>query len=340
MLLHTTVANGADSDANEPCRVVLNESRWLDLPQAETGHRSSLGVRASRWTGLAAQHREERSEVPADYHTICIALRPMNLSFFVSQRLIHDGPLKQGTARVNKPNQLLRVVFSGSYDVLNLRIPNTVLAECIEASDSRVRSVEDAFADSPALWDPVVERLSQSLLRAEDFGAAFGRAYLDGVGLAIVARLLARDMAGEAANPKYRVLALSKWRLKRATEFIDAHLADPIGLADIAAATGLSRMYFAAQFRAATGVRPHEYLLRRRIERAQELMLRTRSPLCEVALDVGFKTQAHFTTVFSGIVGETPNVWRHRNLQTSNRPTAPAAPSADTASSWGRQAVA
>jgi AraC family transcriptional regulator len=340
MLMHAILTEGADNKISEPCRVIPNESSWLDVPRAETGHRSSLGILASRWTGSAAQHREERSEVPADYHTISIALRPMNLSFCVSQRLIHDGPLKQGTARVNKPNQHLRVIFNGSYDVLNLHIPNRVLAECIEASDGRVRSVADAFADCPAFWDPVVERLSQSLLRAEDFGAAFGRAYLDGVGLAIVARLLGRDMAGEAVSPKYRVLALSKWRLKRAVEFMDSHLADSIGLADIAAAAGLSRMYFAAQFRAATGVRPHEYLLRRRIERAQDLMLKTRAPLCEVALDVGFKTQAHFTTVFSGIVGETPNVWRHRNLQTSNRLTVPSGNGANGVSSWERRAVA
>jgi AraC family transcriptional regulator len=72
-------------------------------------------------------------------------------------------------------------------------------------------------------------------------------------------------------------------------------------------------MHFAAQFRAATGLRPHEYLLQRRIERARELLLTSRLPLAEIAFEVGFKTQAHFTTVFARFVGETPNVWRHRN---------------------------
>ena len=100
-------------------------------------------------------------------------------------------------------------------------------------------------------------------------------------------------------------------------DLVDAHLADPIGLADLAGATGLSRMHFAAQFRAATGLRPHEYLLRRRIERAQTLLSASRLPLCEVALDVGFKSQAHFTTVFARFVGETPNAWRHRNYGTA-----------------------
>jgi transcriptional regulator GlxA family with amidase domain len=112
------------------------------------------------------------------------------------------------------------------------------------------------------------------------------------------------------------VSGLSKWRLKRAKEYMEANIAEPISLADIAAASGLSRMHFAAQFRAATGVRPHEYLLQRRIEHARELLLTSRLPLVEIAFEVGFKTQAHFTTVFARFVGETPNVWRQRNQGT------------------------
>jgi transcriptional regulator GlxA family with amidase domain len=97
-----------------------------------------------------------------------------------------------------------------------------------------------------------------------------------------------------------------------------ANLGEPISLADIATATGLSRMHFAAQFRVATGMRPHEYLLLRRIERAQELLLNSHLPLVDIAFDVGFKTQAHFTTVFTRLVGETPNVWRRRNCEASS----------------------
>ena len=72
-------------------------------------------------------------------------------------------------------------------------------------------------------------------------------------------------------------------------------------------------MHFAAQFKAATGMRPHEYLLRQRIERAKELLAGSQPPLAEIALEVGFKAQAHFTTVFARIVGETPNAWRREH---------------------------
>jgi AraC-like DNA-binding protein len=107
-----------------------------------------------------------------------------------------------------------------------------------------------------------------------------------------------------------RSAPLQKWRLKRVVEYVDGHLGRRITLADMAAAAGLTRMHFAAQFRAATGLRPHHYVLQRRVERAQELLRDPRMALVEVALNVGFQTQAHFTTVFKRFAGATPHRWR------------------------------
>jgi AraC family transcriptional regulator len=110
---------------------------------------------------------------------------------------------------------------------------------------------------------------------------------------------------------------MSDRRLMRALAYIDAHVGDPITLADLAATAGLSRMYFARRFRAATGIRPHEYVLRRRVERAQELLTATSGPVVDIALSVGFQTQAHFTTVFRKIVGNTPRQWRREQAATA-----------------------
>lgn len=112
-------------------------------------------------------------------------------------------------------------------------------------------------------------------------------------------------------EPKRRhVGALQKWRLRKVVEYIDSHLAAKITLSDLAAVAGLSQMYFASQFRTATGLRPHTFLLKRRIGRAEELLLSTTMPIVEIALAVGFQTQAHFTTVFTRFVGDTPRRWR------------------------------
>ena len=114
-----------------------------------------------------------------------------------------------------------------------------------------------------------------------------------------------------------RIQALQGWRLKRVLDYIDVHLPSRITLFDLAAVAGLSRMHFASQFREATGLRPHEFLLRRRVQRAEELMKDTAMTVLEIALTVGFQTQAHFTTVFKRFTGCTPRRWRTINLKTA-----------------------
>ena len=103
---------------------------------------------------------------------------------------------------------------------------------------------------------------------------------------------------------------LFRSRLKLVFEYVDVHLSNRITLLDLAAVAGLSRMHFASQFRMATGLRPHEFVLRRRVRQAEELLRNSRMAIVEVALTVGFQTQAHFTTVFKRFAGCTPRQWR------------------------------
>jgi AraC-like DNA-binding protein len=177
--------------------------------------------------------------------------------------------------------------------------------------------------------DPVIRRLTRALNSAERSNKEFGGLYADALRLAIVTRLLGTSASGDcleevdftsidettetARQPRRPKSGLPKWRLKRVAAYVEENLAEPITLADMASAAGLSRMHFAAQFRVATGMRPHEYLLRQRIERAQKMLVETRDSLVEIALGVGFQTQAHFTTVFRRFVGDTPYQWRCAN---------------------------
>ncbi len=161
--------------------------------------------------------------------------------------------------------------------------------------------------------DAIVERLSRALDATKESDQDFAGIYADAVKFAIVARVLSlrSDRDVERQAPRQRVRhELPKWRLKRVVEYVATNLGEPITLAAMASAAGLSKMHFAAQFRLATGMPPHEFVLRRRIEYAQELLSETRTSIIEVALSVGFQTQAHFTTVFKRFVGDTPYRWR------------------------------
>jgi AraC family transcriptional regulator len=157
------------------------------------------------------------------------------------------------------------------------------------------------------------ERLSNALLTAGIDISKLDPSAENVMRLALVASLFETLAPRPPANTgKPAAARLSNRRLMRVLAYIDAHIGEPITLANLAATAGLSRMYFARQFRAATGVRPHEYVLRRRVERAQQLLTATSDALVNVALSVGFQTQTHFTTVFKKIVGDTPRQWRQR----------------------------
>jgi AraC family transcriptional regulator len=104
--------------------------------------------------------------------------------------------------------------------------------------------------------------------------------------------------------------ALPKWRIRRLEEFLAANIDKRISLADMAAAVDLSRMHFAAQFRVATGFRPREFLLFKRVERAKAMMKASHAPIVEVAFAVGFNSQAHFSTVFKRFAGTSPARWK------------------------------
>jgi AraC-like DNA-binding protein len=134
------------------------------------------------------------------------------------------------------------------------------------------------------------------------------------VRLAVMADLV-ETLAPAATDPrKTRVMAtLPKWRLMRVVTYIETNIAGRITLANLAATAGLSRMYFAKQFRATTGMRPHDFVLRKRIARSQQMLAATSDTLVDIALSVGFQTQAHFTTVFKKIAGNTPYQFRREH---------------------------
>ena len=177
-------------------------------------------------------------------------------------------------------------------------------------------AAEAALFDSPQCLDPKllrdsgVKALLQDLPSVERIPAELARLYSHALCVAVIARIGSGRLIGRTRPQRRRIAPLPKWRLARVIQYIGEHIEEPIRLANLAKAAGLTRMHFAAQFRATVGMSPHEYLMRRRISCAQTLLQDPRQRLVDVALSVGFQAQPHFTTVFRRYVGESPHRWR------------------------------
>ena len=107
---------------------------------------------------------------------------------------------------------------------------------------------------------------------------------------------------------------LSPWQIRKVTSHIEANLDRSIRNEELAALVRLNPSHFGRAFRNSFGEPPHEYLIRRRVERAQGLMLSTNAPLSEIALDCGMADQAHLSRLFRRIVGESPRAWRRARI--------------------------
>jgi AraC-like DNA-binding protein len=134
------------------------------------------------------------------------------------------------------------------------------------------------------------------------------------VGLLLASRLVCIAIADEAQPSTHKVTALIAWRLRRVVDFVTAHIHERISLSDLADAAGLSRMHFAAAFRAATGVPPHVYVQQRKVEYSKFLLAEGKLSIAEIAATIGISGQSHFTTLFQKYVRETPRKWQTLQL--------------------------
>ena len=103
---------------------------------------------------------------------------------------------------------------------------------------------------------------------------------------------------------------LSAWQRKRSLEILRVNLEGRVRLVDLARECDLSVSHFARSFKASFGMTCHRWLQQRRVERAQELLALTNTPLVDIAVQAGFGDQAAFTRAFHRLVGVTPGRFR------------------------------
>jgi AraC family transcriptional regulator len=103
---------------------------------------------------------------------------------------------------------------------------------------------------------------------------------------------------------------LPAWQLRRISVHVELNISGRIQIKTLARLVGLSASHFCRAFKCSFGVSPRAYVLRRRIEVAQALMLTTAEPLSAIAASCGMCDQQHFTRTYRRIVGETPSTWR------------------------------
>jgi two-component system response regulator YesN len=102
--------------------------------------------------------------------------------------------------------------------------------------------------------------------------------------------------------------------IKDAISYIYTHLHEAISMKQVAELLHLNASYFSVLFKEQTGVTFSDYLTRRRLQRAKELLVTTRMPIWEIAEHVGYQTAKYFVKVFKDNEGTSPSQYRHQVL--------------------------
>ena len=285
-----------EPDLPQETHAFHHERKWR-RPEHSVGA-AAEDITISRWSYAGTAVRQEEATTPPDRYFFSVALKTTRLKLTRGNQTVFDGIMPAGTLYVGAPSKQLSAQFHAPCDFLHFHVS----ANCFPSPQPGTESATaEGLNDLVLLRDPFADQLAKALTeRGNSTDQEFARC----IGQALAMHVARREL------PRTKVNALPKWRLRRVEEYVKTHFDRCISLSDLANVAGLSRMHFAAQFRAATGYRPREYLLHQRIEHAKSLLSNTETPLAEVALAVGFCTQAHFSTVFKRITGDTPARWR------------------------------
>jgi AraC family transcriptional regulator len=283
---------------------------WLRMNRADI-----LSVRGFRKASLAVTEiRYDAADFgvsdpmsPVDAIAVGLQLRPHPL-----HELWYAG--KAGPVRdVQRGDTLLcdlraveQVHTSNPFHTLQLFLPREFLDEI--AAETGSPPIDELKVD-PRLpqSDPAIRRMArivQPLLsHPEDANELFATHFIQGLGAYVCTRYCG------LARRKASVGGLSAWQERTAKDIIGAHLDGALSLDEIAAGCGLSTGHFARAFRQTVGMPPHQWLLRRRIDRAKAVLASSASSLADVAVLCGFVDQSHFTRVFRKVTGATPGAW-------------------------------
>lgn len=228
---------------------------------------------------------------------------------FRNGRIASSGPCKPGWCYLvdlrDGPTRRLDVPF----DNVRLYLPQKTIDEFAYSRGGP--RAGDLIQSGFGACDPVPFHLSQALLPVLENPALASALYVDQVALALCEHVVSRY--GSSDSPlAQRSAGLASWQMRRIDEFLEADLGGNPAILDLARQCDLSASYFAEAFKKTTGISPHQWLLKRRIERAKSMLREANSTLASIAAECGFFDQSHFSRVFTRQEGCGPKEWRRR----------------------------
>lgn len=198
-----------------------------------------------------------------------------------------------------------RAHYAGKAGVcLSVRLPQEITARLLKDDAPRLH-----LHTQHEIFDERVARLISELAADARAGMPTGPLYSEGISLCLLAVLQQYRLSDKERS--FKVGCLSPAHSARIVEYIESCLGSTLSIELLSSVLEMSPYRFAKQFKATFNQSPHQYVLRRRVDRGwQALHTHRAGSISEVALEFGFSSHAHFTSTCKRLRGETPSMVR------------------------------
>ena len=254
---------------------------------------------------------DRTKDVPAeDAFAFHVLLQPVSADIWIDGRRTALRTVKSGALLLFDLSRNAVSNIHTPFDILRFYISQSTLDEL--AFDRGVRRSVGFARPCFGSNDSVMHGLANALLDGIERPSECSALFIDHIGLAFHAH--ATEVYGHSAVRRFTASGgLAPWQVRRTVDFMVGHLDGDPTIAELAKECRLSAGYFARAFRQSTGLSPHQFLMRKRIERSQELLLCGELDLADIAMICGFMDQSHFTRVFGKFEGHSPGKWQRLN---------------------------
>jgi AraC family transcriptional regulator len=286
------------------------ENMYLkDLPTAEVRLSERSMFRFGRFKSNEGLPEITRgSGGPSDY-LVALQLKAIPyIEQFFGTRTVSRGSYPIGGVSVLNLQEKPAILLPNPFDTLVLHVTQSALDEIAYAH--KTPRVEQLVWPLGHL-DPVVYHMGKTLVASLDQPNHTSKVFLDHVLHALNCHFVCSYGGLRKSAPRSRG-GLSPLQMRRATEFLEAHLDGNINLDQVARVCDLSVSHFARAFRQTFRRPPYRWLIERRVARAKDLIASSHLPLAEIAIQSGFGDQGAMNRSFKKILGVTPGMWRRR----------------------------
>jgi AraC family transcriptional regulator len=263
------------------------------------------------WQGILVEHYQappshlcEQSPGALLTHWLSFpSVKPLHLVQNHGERW-HESIVKQGDLVLVPAGQptYWRGPTNTPMSNISIYLQPELVAQTARSADLNPNRIK--LMDCFSRYDPHLHQIAMMLLAELKSGGIMGELYIESLTQVLVIHLLRHYSVFQSAIADRH--SLHPRRLENAIDYIHAHLDGDLSMAQIAASVNTSPTYFASLFKQATGISLHQYVIKKRVERAKLLLETTNLPIVNIAAKVGFANSSHLTYHCKRQTGMTP----------------------------------